>query len=329
MRTTAEAERSPAAPVRRAGAARRSRAAEKTPAAEAPTVPTEASGSASPAIAVAATRMVRIDEGLYALRIGELGGAPGEIGGMQVPAAHVSAPFADDGNGVEIVAAFPRRGPWVGKSGGTMILRSPAAGKYVVVTLYGAAGQASAALSVDLRRLDGPAADADEAGAAPAAAAGGPRAAGLTGVRDLPTEILLHIERTGDRVFPGRGWVGALGRRLRIEGFTIKPLEQLAPADIEMKGFLPNGGETPWVAGSTLCGTRGRGLPLVGFAVRIVPQQADRFEVLYQGSFFTGGISEQHRNGSPCRAAGDDPLEAVNVRIVERAAEPETAGTNG
>jgi hypothetical protein len=323
MRNTAEAERSPAA-ARRAGAARRSR----TPAASEPTasVPPEAAASEAPSLAVTAVRMVPVDEGLYALRIGEIDGSPGEVGGMLVPAAHVAAPFAEDGNGVEIVAGFPRRGPWVGKSGGTMILRSPAAGKYVVVTLYGVPGQAAAELPLDLRRLDGPAVESERAGTA-VAAAGGPRAAGLTGLRDLPTEIMLHIERTGDRLFPGRGWVGALGRRMRIEGFSIKPLEQLAPGDIELKGYLPNGGETPWVPGDALCGTRGRGLPLIGFAVRIAPQHAERFDVFYQGSFFNSGISEQHRNGSPCRAASDDPLEAISVRVVERVPEPETPET--
>jgi hypothetical protein len=73
-----------------------------------------------------------------------------------------------------------------------------------------------------------------------------------------------------------------------------------------------------------LCGTRGRGLPLTGFAVRIAPHRADRFDVQYQGSFFIGGISETHRNGDPCRAmTANDALEAVNVRLVERIPEAE------
>jgi len=236
-----------------------------------------------------------------------------------VPLAHVSAPFAEDGNGVEIAASFPRRGPWLGKEGGTMILRSPAGGGYVIVTLYGGAGQESGELSLELRRLD--AAGAEAVGVLVEA---GGRAAALTGTRDVPTEILLHIERAGDRLFPGRGWVGALGRKMRIEAFSMRPLEHLAPADIEMKGFLPDGGETPWVPGGALCGTRGRGLPLIGFAVRVAPQRADRFDVQYQGSFFVGGISETRRNGDPCRATtANDPLEAINVRLVERIPETE------
>jgi len=267
--------------------------------------------------------MLRVDEGIYVLRIGEIAGTRSEIAGMAVPVAQISAPFAEDGNAVEIVASFPRKGPWLDKSGGTVILRSPTGGSLVIVTVYGGAKEAGE-LSLDLQRLDGA-----EAARTVGQPAGGPAPAG-TEARDIPTEILLHIERAGDRLFPGRGWVGALGRRMRIEAFSIRPLERLAPSDIEMKGFLPNNGETPWVPGGTLCGTRGRGLPLIGFAVRVVAPQADRFEVVYQGSFFAGGISQLHQNGAPCRAAtADDPLEAINVRLIERAAEPDGTASAG
>jgi hypothetical protein len=274
--------------------------------------------------------MLRVDEGLYALRIGAIAGTLGEIAGMVVPVAQISAPFAEDGNGVEIIAAYPRQGPWLDKEGGTVVLRSPAGGGLVVVTVYGGAEQQTSELALDLQRLDGPGNGGAEAARSTArpAAAGSTQAA--TEARDIPTEILLHIERAGDRLFPGRGWVGALGRRMRIEAFSIRPLERLAPADIEMKGFLPNNGETAWVPGGTLCGTRGRGLPLTGFAVRVVAAQAERFEVVYQGSFFAGGISQTHQNGAPCRAVtADDPLEAINVRLIERVAEPEGTATAG
>jgi hypothetical protein len=276
--------------------------------------------------------MLQVDEGLYALRVGKIAGSLGEIAGMVVPVAQVSAPFAEDGNGVEIVASFPGRGPWLGKDGGTVILRSPVGGGHLIVTVYGDPAQHTVELSLDLQRLDGPGNGTEAAAPAGPIAArptGGPAPAPTEG-RDVPAEILLHIERAGDRLFPGRGWVGALGRRMRIEAFSIRPLERLLPADIEMKGFLPNGAETPWVPGGQLCGTRGRGLPLTGFAVRVVPQQTDRFEVVYQGSFFAAGISQLHQNGDPCRAAAaDDPLEAINVRVIERGADPQGSATVG
>ena len=333
MRMTAEAQPSRAAPARETVAGRRGRAAPKAEA-PVPEAPPPPSLPEPPAVAVTTVRMLRVDEGLYALRIGEIAGGAGAVAGMAVPAAHVSAPFAEDGNGVEIIASFPRRGPWLGREGGTAILRSPRGGGYVIVTVYGAPGgvpeQQTMDLSLDLRRLDGAGDGIEEAGTTGARPVR-PRteAAVAAGSQEVPTEILLHLERAGDRLFPGRGWVGALGRRMRIEAFSIRPLEGIAPADIEMKAFMPNGGETPWVPGGVLCGTRGQGLPLVGFAVRVAPQQAHRFEVHYQGSFFVGGISETHQNGDPCRATTrDDPLEAINVRLIERVdpASAETAG---
>jgi hypothetical protein len=263
--------------------------------------------------------MLPVGEGLHVLRLGEIAATPAVIGGMIVPAAQVCAPPAEDDEGVEIVASYPGPGPWLDQTGGTVILRSPPGGGTIIVTVYGAPGQAITGPSIDLQRLDGPEEADGDATTAPAAV----RDPDLTASQDVPTEIMLHIERAGDRLFPGRGWVGALGRRMRIEAYSIRPLERIAPADIEMKGLLPNGAETPWIPGGVLCGTRGRGLPLTGFAVRIVPQRADRFDVVYQGSFFAGGISDPCRNGDPCRAAdADDPLEAVNVRLIERIAGP-------
>jgi hypothetical protein len=270
---------------------------------------------------VIAVRLLTVEEGIHCLRIGEIAAAAGEAGGMPLPAVQVAAPFAEDGNEVEIVAAYPGSGGWLGRAGGTLILRGPIDGGQVLVTAYGSSGQPPCALDLELERLAGPAGRPPEMMADPVAAAVETLSEEAAG-RDLKTEVLLHIERTGDRTFPGRGWVGALGRRLRIEAFSLRPLEALAPADLEMKAFLPNGAETPWIPGGVLCGTRGRGMPLTGFAIRIAPQQADRFEVQYQGSFFAGGISETRRNGEPCRSAtADDPLEAVNIRLVDRGAD--------
>ncbi|MGC2415064.1 MAG: hypothetical protein WA459_20490, partial [Stellaceae bacterium] len=292
-------------------------------------MPRQPSSPQSLSVAVTTVRMLQVDEGLHALRIGAIAGNLREIAGLAVPVAQVSAPLDEDGDAVEIVASYPQRGPWLDKEGGTVILRSPSGGGLVIVTVYGGAEQHASELSLDLQRLDAP----QTAVAEPARTVARPTGAltpAATEARDVPIEILLHIERAGDRLFPGRGWVGALGRQMRIEAFSIRPLEGLAPADIEMKAFLPNGDETPWVPGGVSCGTRGQGLPLTGFAVRVVPQRADRFEVVYQGSFFADGISQMYQNGAACRAAtADDPLEAINVRVIEHVVEPAGTATVG
>src|ERR1700676_1822687 len=164
MRTTAEAQISPAPKSAETVAGRRGRAAAK-PAPDAAPPPAVREPQA---VAVTTVRMLRVDEGLYALRVGEIAGNLGEIAGMVVPVAQVSAPFAEDGNRVEIVASFPGRGPWLGKDGGTVILRSPIGGAHLIVTVYGDPGQHTSELLLELRRLDGPGSGTVAAG--PAAA---------------------------------------------------------------------------------------------------------------------------------------------------------------
>lgn len=259
----------------------------------------------------ACSRIFVLNEGLYAAEVGEL--SPQESGkaGIDLPAIHVSAPPSEEYDTVEIATTSGDVPNWFGAKGGVAIVRSPAGGGVLLVTAYGPPA-ATAALKVDIRRLDR---SASESRYAP------PPAVPLPAERSIASEIVLHIEREGDRRFPAEGWVGNRGRRLRVEAFAIRPLEGLSTGDIEYKAFGPNGRETPWVSDAKLCGTRGRGLPLTGFAVRIAPHLRDRFEVVYEGAFFNSGVAGPHRDGEPCMpSVFDDPLEAINLRVIERAA---------
>ncbi len=255
---------------------------------------------AGPAEIAAQGRLVVLEEGLFALTLGAAAAVPGAAG-VALPAISVTAPPSAEYDPVEI-AAFPGDEPgWFGPEGGVAVVKAPPGGGVVLVTTYGPP-QATAAITLDIRRLD-------RARPATAAAA----------ERTLRSEIVLHIEREGDRRFVAEGWVGNRGRRLRIEAFSIRPLEALASGDIEYKAFGPNGRETPWVTDAKLCGTRGRGMPLTGFAVRLAPHLRDRFDVVYEGSFFASGVAGPCRNGEPCMGKlFDDPLEAMHLRLIER-----------
>src|ERR1700676_3542679 len=104
MRTTAKAQISRAGGARETVASRRGRPVGKAePALSGP----QPSLPESLPVAVTTVRMLQLDEGLYVLRIGAIAGELDEIAGMVVPAAQISAPFAEGGNGVEIVASFP------------------------------------------------------------------------------------------------------------------------------------------------------------------------------------------------------------------------------
>jgi hypothetical protein len=282
-----------------------------------PSTPLPDRAAAGAAAAPRATaRIIKLDQGLYAISIGAIADAAQALAGVTVPAIQLAAPPSDEFDPVEIVATTGDLEPWIGPEGGAAVVRAPAGGGNLLITTYGTPEQAAAPLEIVIRRLDRPG-PAEER----AAAAVHELPARQEPAREIPTEISMHIERLGDRRFAGQGWIGNRGQKLRIEAFSIRPTEGLSPADIEYMAFGPNGRETPWVSEGKLCGTRGRGLPLTGFAVRLAPHLRDRYAVAYQGAFFSGAVVGPIESGAPCTSTvADDPLEAINVRLVERAA---------
>jgi hypothetical protein len=280
-----------------------------------PSLPPDFSSDCDSASAV--VRVVRLGQGLHLLEIGEALAPRRQIPGLMLPAIQVSAAPNGGNPPVEMLGAPDRGEVWLGRDGGVIVVRSPPDGGHVLVTAFGPPDEAAILPHVDIRRLDRrPSADKD-AGTIT-----------VDGEADkIPTEIVLHVERLGDQNFPGRGWAGNRGRKLRVEAFSIRPTETLAARDIEFKALGPNGRQTPWVTDAKLCGTRGQGLPLTGFAIRLAPQIAGQFDVVYYGAFFDSGIAGPHRNGELCvPQIANDPLEAINVRLIRRADEPVIAG---
>jgi Clostridial hydrophobic W len=250
--------------------------------------------------------LVALEQGLYALEIGASPCMLGQVSGLQVPAVQVYALRNEREPSAEIISTSGRGDSWLDREGGTVVVKSPAGGAYLLVTAYGLPAQAVSVPDIHVRRLDRPrsngAADypADEP-------------------EEIRSEIVLHVERLGDRRFPGEGWVGNRGKKLRIEAFSIRPVDTLLARDIEFKALGPKGRQTPWVTDAKLCGTRGQGLPLTGFAIRLAPHIAERLDVVYQGAFFESGVVGPHRNGELCiPTITDDSLEAINVRLIRR-----------
>jgi hypothetical protein len=265
----------------------------------------------------ARSRLITLEEGVHALSFAPV--APtGEAGGIKFPAIQVSAPLSDNYDIVEIVTGSGDLPEWCDAGGGVVVVKVLAGGGVVLVTTFGPT-MATEAVDVEIRRL-GPGAPPPTPAQAAAAQAAAPQSEPVTG--PLRSEVVLHIEREGDRRFEAAGWAGTRGQRRRVEAFAVRPIETLTPSDVEYKAFGPNGRETPWVSNAKLCGTRGRGLPLTGFAVRLAAHLHDRFDVVYEGAFFESGVIGTMRNGEPCvPSVKDDPLEAINLRVVPHGAE--------
>jgi hypothetical protein len=279
-------------------------AAEPLERAEAAHVARNSALSATPA------RLLRLDQGLYAVEIGETTAPDGEISGLMLPVIQISAPPGHRDEAVEIIGTSNGGVSWLAQDGGTVIVRSPSGGGHLLVVAYGPPEQVPDLPRVEVRRLD----------------RSRPHDAALGSMDfrrergEVQTEIVLHVERLGDRRFQSSGWIGNRDQKLRIEAFSIRPLEILSASDIECKAVGPKGQETPWVTEAKLCGTRGRSLPLTGFAVRLAPHVSDEFEVVYRGVFFESGIVGPKRNGELCiPPIPDDPLKAIEVRLARRA----------
>jgi len=135
----------------------------------------------------------------------------------------------------------------------------------------------------------------------------------------LRTQITAHIQNRGDLTFLEEPWCGLVGEQLWIEAFEIVPREKIKPEHIEYKALDAAGTETPWIKGGWVCGSRGLGIPLIGFALRLNPESdVTGYDVEYTCRFISGHIAGPARNGEPVFSAqANDPIEAFHIAIIE------------
>jgi hypothetical protein len=226
-----------------------------------------------------AASVIRLDPGLYAAQI--------VADGADEPGQRLLV-SSGSGTQLDLLSAAGGGDQWFEGDGGIVAVRVPADGAWLTVTAIGTASPPKLAVcSVDALLAGLPVEGAAE-----------------DGEREIPIEVVVHIERVGDRAFPGTTWAGRVGDKRRIEGFSIRPLEGIAPGDIEYKALRPGGVETPWMSGTQFCGSRGQSVPLTGFAVRLAPHLQERFSVIYQAGFFNSGVTGLRSNGAPSSGRG-------------------------
>jgi len=134
-----------------------------------------------------------------------------------------------------------------------------------------------------------------------------------TGVR----EVVAHIQTAGDITGKVGDWIGTRGSKQWIEGFSIAP-EQIADEELEYQVRLGRDWCSPWVNGGVFCGSRGMGLPLLGFNVRIIGDSAARFACSYSATFVDGSTSGPVKGGTMCEAPTRAQLESFRLLIDER-----------
>jgi hypothetical protein len=278
--------------------------------------------SALPEVSAKVT-VLELGAGLYLVNLRGTGAAATMFGGMAMPVTYITG--APSGS-VNLMAAAGHQVGWLGPEGGAIVASVTSGGGFLWITTYRMADQQFVPVEIQLTRLDEPgprvpaaARELPSLSSAPLERAAPPMGRSAQSGGDIGIEVIVHLERLGDRTFSSGQWIGNQGRKRRIEAFGIRPLDVLSPQDIEYKAFGPDGRETSWVTDAKLCGTRGQAIPIIGFAIRLAPSLRDRYDAIYEGAFFDGGVSGPKANGELCASPRfDDPLEDMRVRVLRK-----------
>jgi hypothetical protein len=241
---------------------------------------------------------------------------------IPLPAIHVGPGPGVSGDQLEVMSRSGDRGGWLSSGGDFLVLRLKQPTTLVVTSILDAAGNG---LSINAERLDSRLESASPSATSVARPAATPAATPMESVADtpesagLPLEVTAHIRNQGDQRFR-TAWAGRKGTGFWLESFAIRPLEVFGSEEIEYKGLTANGFETPWISNEQLCGTKGMGVSLIGFAVRLKPSaKAAAYDCEYYGYFQSGALVGPLKNGAPCRSnVANDPLEGVRIRLTKR-----------
>jgi hypothetical protein len=124
---------------------------------------------------------------------------------------------------------------------------------------------------------------------------------------------------------PGRGDVtndnaligGVAGSRNAIQGFSLQCTQGLSEG-LKYRALLNEMVWTDWVSCGTYVGTRGKGVPIRGFAVRLDGEMARRFVCTYAGAFIGHTNLIEAADGNECRAPDGRELEAMQIVLSPR-----------
>lgn len=144
------------------------------------------------------------------------------------------------------------------------------------------------------------------------------------------TQLLIHRSGVGDANQLADLPLVSGKYKTAVEGFSLSLGSALATAGlrVEYKVLALNGTESAWTTHPQFCGTRGRHLPLVGMAARLVGEKAALYRCEYQLAFVSGQISPVGKSGMPLRSARPgDPIADIRIAVSPLAAPAKATGS--
>ena len=266
---------------------------------------TPPASSSEPAASI---QVLTLPVGTYAFTVKEGASETSSEGALTLPAIQVGlAPVRSAGT-IEFLSGASAVDRWLARPSDVIIAKI--SGGDVALLLTSVRTETDPVLGIDIRRVE-----------APVEHAALPANQGNFDVLSMRT--IAHIRNVGD-VYFNDGWIGCLGDQLWIEGFGIVTAGELAPDALEYSGVNVEGFQTQWLSGQDLCGSRGLGQPMMGFAVRLKPDFAGIYECQYSGKFVSGTTIGPMRNGELCCShVPGDPLWGIQLQIAVRKASAE------
>ena len=228
---------------------------------------------------------------------------------LALPAIQVGVAPAQSEGTVEFVSRAETMDRWLSRSRDMIVARISGGSASVMLTSL--RSPTSPVLGINIQRVDTDLASPD------AYLQPTPREEIETpGV--FPAQIVAHIHRLGDVPFVD-GWAGCIGDRLWIEAFAIMSAGQVPPDSIEYCGVTADGLQTPWIGNRMLCGSRGRAVPMMGYAIRLKPEAAEKYDCTYTGQFVSGKVLGPFKNGDLCCSDQPlDPLWGIELYVTDR-----------
>ena len=142
----------------------------------------------------------------------------------------------------------------------------------------------------------------------------GPALSGETPATDRePILIVAHVGLRGD-VFGPKGHIDLGDDRLTIQGFALDS-ERGA---LEYRVRFPNLTWSDWVPEGQLTGSRGRSIPLTGFAVRLREGARTEFNLRAFGRFVGETTTVEAGDGEDCVSPNNGELRGLQVEMTPR-----------
>ncbi len=219
-----------------------------------------------------------------------------------LPGVRLSLPPAGVAEGVVTLSGLDGDG-WLSGRDDAALVRVTGGPAHVLVTVYQEAEGGRAAPQLQVMRLNGPVRTAQAPDAAP-----------------LPqAEVVAHVYGRGDVAGRLGEWIGERGSRRWIEGFALRVDR---PEDVEYQAVLGRGWLSPWAEGGQFCGSRGMSLPILGLRVRLRGAAAETRRLRISATFVDGSSLGPVEDGEPCEAPGLPALEAFQVLLEPKRADP-------